>query len=112
MPQLGVDVLSKPVDRLPMMHVVGLSNGQILEGTNGIAAVSSFNLGGFRVEFQVTGTSGGSAVIGTAVFADGFWGLRWNTHDVPSGTYVLRSVAFDPTGHRSVSKGITIRVAN
>lgn len=112
MPQLGIGVLSRPVDPLPAMKVVGLSNGQLLKGTNGIAAVSSFNLGGFGVEFEVTGTSRRSDVIGTAVFAKGLWGLRWNTHDVPSGTYVLRSVAFDPAGHRSVSKGITVRVAN
>ena len=94
------------------MKVVGLSNGEILKGTNPIVAVASFNLGGFGVEFQVTGTSLRNAVIGRAVFSHGLWGLYWNTHDVPSGTYVLRSVAFDPAGHRSVSKGITVRVAN
>jgi peptidoglycan/LPS O-acetylase OafA/YrhL len=112
MPQLGIGALRKPVNPLPVMNVVGLSKGQILKGTKGIAAVSSFNLGGFRVEFQVTGSSRRSAVIGTAVFVDGLWGLRWNTHDVPSGTYVLRSIAFDSAGRRSVSKGIAIRVAN
>jgi hypothetical protein len=74
--------------------------------------VSSFNLGGYQVEFQVTGTLGTSTVIGMGVFGDGFWGLRWNTHDIPSGRYVLRGVAFDPAGRRSVSTGITIRVAN
>jgi peptidoglycan/LPS O-acetylase OafA/YrhL len=112
MPQVGIGVLSTPVDPLPVMNVVGLSNGEILKGTTGIVAASSFNLGGFRVEFEVTGASRRSEVIGTGVFVDGLWGFHWNTHDVPSGTYVLRSVAFDPAGHRSVSKGITIRVAN
>lgn len=112
MPQLGIEVLNKPVDRLPVMKIVGLSNGQVLKGTNGVVAVSSFNLGGYRVQFEVTGASRRSVVIGTAVFADGLWGFHWNSHSVPSGTYVLRSVALDPAGHRSVSKGITIRVAN
>jgi peptidoglycan/LPS O-acetylase OafA/YrhL len=112
MPQLGIGVLNKQVNPLPLMKVVGLSNGEILKGTKPIVAVASFNLGGFGVEFQVTGTSLRNAVIGRAVFSHGLWGLYWNTHDVPSGTYVLRSVAFDPAGHRSVSKGITVRVAN
>jgi hypothetical protein len=88
------------------MHVVGVSNGQVLKGRSEVAAVSSFNLGGFRVEFEVTGILRRTAVIGTGVFADGLWLLRWNTHDAPSGTDVLRSIAFDP------SKGITTKVAN
>ena len=38
--------------------------------------------------------------------------MHWNTKLVPNGTYVLRSVAYNSAGNRSISKGITIKVAN
>jgi hypothetical protein len=69
-------------------------------------------LGISRVQFQVASGTARAAVIGTAVFTHGFWALSWNTNEVPNGTYVVRSVAYNAAGDRSVSKGVTIRVAN
>jgi hypothetical protein len=40
------------------------------------------------------------------------WGLYWRTKDEPNGTYVVRSIAYNSTGDRSISPGITVRVAN
>jgi len=112
MPQVGIDALDKLTNPLPLMKVVGISNGEVLSGRRGIGTVATFSLGISRVQFQVASGTARAAVIGTAVFTHGFWALSWNTNEVPNGTYVVRSVAYNAAGDRSVSKGVTIRVAN
>jgi peptidoglycan/LPS O-acetylase OafA/YrhL len=112
LPQLGIGALDEPTNPLPEIKVVGLANGTVVKGTRPLASVSAFNLGGIKVEFQVTGRGLKDAVIGPAVSGYGYWGLYWNTRDVPNGTYVVRSVAYNSVGARSVSQGITVRVAN
>jgi hypothetical protein len=50
--------------------------------------------------------------LGHGTFSEFGWLLSWNTHSVPNGTYVLKSVATDAAGHRAMSSGITITVLN
>lgn len=94
------------------MTIVFSKKGAVLAGTRPLVAVRRSNLGGFGVQFRATGPSLKNAVIGTAVFKAGLWGLHWNTTTIPNGTYVVHSVATDAAGQRSVSRGVTATVAN
>jgi hypothetical protein len=112
MPQLGIAALDTPNNSLPVMKVVGLANGAVVKGTRPLVAVPAFHLGVARAEFEITRSGRTSVVIGPAVSRSGLWGLYWHTKDVPNGTYVIRSIAYNSAGDRSISPGITVRVAN
>jgi hypothetical protein len=100
------------VNSLPEMKVVVPANKTVVRGIHPLAAVASFKPGVAKVEYQISGATLRNRIIGTAFFKDGFWGLYWNSSDVPDGTYVIRCVAYNSSGDRSISKGITVRVAN
>jgi peptidoglycan/LPS O-acetylase OafA/YrhL len=115
MPQLGIAALDKSATAqplLPTMRTIFPANGKVLGAKQTLVALASFNLGVTKVEFEVTGNSLRSAPIGTATLVHGFWALSWNTTRVPNGTYTVRSVAYNSAGGHSVSKIITVRVAN
>jgi peptidoglycan/LPS O-acetylase OafA/YrhL len=112
MPQLGIAALDTPNNSLPVMKVLGLDNGAVVKGTRPLVAVGPFHIGVSRLEFEITGSGQTRSVIGPAAFSQGLWGLYWHTKDVPNGTYVVRSIAYNSTGGRSISPGITVRVAN
>jgi len=76
-------------------------------------ATAAFQFGVSRVEFSITGSGQTSSVIiGPAASRLGLWGVYWHTKNVPNGTYVVRSIAYNSAGDRSISPGITVRVAN
>jgi hypothetical protein len=112
LPQLGIAALDTPSNSLPVMKVVGLANGAVVKGTRPLVAVAAFHIGVGRVEFEITRSGQTRAVIGPAAFSLGLWGLYWHTKDLPNGTYVVRSIAYNAAGDRSISPGITVRVAN
>jgi len=113
MPQLGIAALDTPNDSLPVMKVVGLGNGAVVKGTRPLVATAAFQFGVSRVEFSITGSGQTSSVIiGPAASRLGLWGVYWHTKNVPNGTYVVRSIAYNSAGDRSISPGITVRVAN
>ena len=112
MPQLGIAALDTPNDSLPVMKVVGLGNGAVVRGTRPLLATAPYQFGVGRVEFEITGSGQTSATIGPAASGHGLWGVYWHTKDVPNGTYVVRSIAYNSAGDRSISPGITVRVAN
>ena len=94
------------------MRVVAPTSGSVLQGVRGLAAVASFNVGVSKVEFLLSGQTLTNADIGTAVFTKAGWVVTWNTKSVPNGTYTLRSAAYNVAGERSMSRAITVRVAN
>ena len=112
MPKLGIPALERPNNALPVMKLVTASHATTLKGTQLIAGFAAFHDSIARVEFQVTNSVRKNVVIGSGTFTHNLWVLRWNTKDVPNGTYVVRCIAFNSTGNRSTSKGATIRVAN
>ncbi len=112
MPQLGVAALETPNNTLPVMKMVGLANGAVVKGKRALVTVAAYQFGVAKVEFQITGGGHPSSVIGPAATAQGFWALYWHTKDVPNGIYVVRSIAYNAEGNRSISRGITVRVAN
>ena len=112
MPQLGIAALDTPNNALPVMKVVGLANGDVVKGRHPLVTTAAFRFNVARVEFEITGGGRTSVVIGPAGLRYGLWGLYWHTKDVPDGTYVVRSIAYSAEGNRSISRGITVRVAN
>jgi hypothetical protein len=112
MPQLGIAALDTPNNSLPVIKVVAPDNGARVKGTRPLVATAAFQFGVSRVEFSITGSGQTSSVIGPAASAHGLWGQYWHTKDVPNGTYVIRSIAYNSAGARSISPGITVRVAN
>ena len=58
MPQLGIGALAKPNSALPTLRVVGLADGTVLRGRHALGALTSFNLGVSRVEYEITGSRG------------------------------------------------------
>ena len=112
MPQLGISALDKTNNTLPAMRVVVPASGTVVKGTRPLVAVDTFHLSVTKVEFQVTDSAGRKTVIAQAVATHGFWAQNWNTRDVSDGTYVVRAIAYNSAGDRSVSPGVTVRVAN
>ncbi len=112
LPQLGIKALDKPLTPLPSIEIVAPKDGETVTGVSPLAATTSFNLGVAKVEFHATGPAIGSVVIGRAVLKSDLWGLHWNTVHMPAGSYEVRAVAYDSAGHRSVSRGVEIRVTH
>lgn len=113
MPKLGIEALDKPLNPLPLLKMDHIKNGQILTGRYPLLVKPSFSFGIARVEFQVTGATSHYVTIGPARSTiGGLFGRYWDTTDVPSGRYVVRAVAFNAAGERSVSNGVTVRVQN
>ena len=52
----------------------------------------------------------GSQIIAVAKPVDHGWIAGWNTHDVPNGKYLLRSIATDASGGVIASRGVTVVV--
>jgi peptidoglycan/LPS O-acetylase OafA/YrhL len=112
LPHLGIKGLRNPTDPLPTMRIVAPTDETVLGGVRGLSAVASFNVGVSKVEFLLSGQTLTNVDIGTAVFTKAGWVVSWNTKSVPNGTYTLRSAAYNAAGGRSMSKAITVRVAN
>jgi hypothetical protein len=112
MPRLGIPALEHAATPPPTVTMLSPSNGAVLNGTQALAASTSFNLGMARVQFRVTGGRLQKPVMMTAIPIDGFWAMRWDTRNVPDGTYTLRSIASNSAGQSSRSKAVTVRVEN
>ena len=113
MPRLGIEALDHPRNPLPVIRIIGASNGEVLRGTTrAITALPSFTFGVTKVVFQASGATFDDMVIGTVTTEGAESHLSWDTTTVPNGRYVIRAVAYDAAGHRSVSGGLTVRVMN
>ena len=112
LPQLPIASLQKSDLALPTMTLAGLKEGQVVKGVHGIAAVAPFHLGVTSVQFVATDASSKSQVIGTGTYELGLWALYWDTTKLPNGTFTVRCIAYNASGHRSVSKGVSVKVAN
>jgi peptidoglycan/LPS O-acetylase OafA/YrhL len=113
MPQLGIEALKHPRNPLPAIRLTGVSNGQVLTGTTGaIAAIPSYTVGVTKIEFQASGATFDDKVIGTGTMVGNAAQFSWDTTTVPNGRYVVRAIAYDAAGHRSVSGSLTVQVTN
>ena len=112
-PRLGIEALDHPRNPLPVVRLIGASNGATLTGTtSAITALPSFTFGVTKVQFQASGATFDDKVIGTVTTEGAESHLSWDTTTVPNGRYVVRAIAYDAAGHRSVSGGLTVRVMN
>jgi hypothetical protein len=112
MPQLGIPALEHAATPPPTVTMLRPSNGAVLNGALALVARTSFSVGVARVQFQVTGGTLRKAVVSPAFELNGFWGARWDTRNVPDGTYKVRSMAFNSAGNSSLSKAVTVKVMN
>ena len=112
MPKLGIEALDRPPNALPLLTMDHIKNGQTLTGRYPLLVRPSFSFGLAKVEFQVTGVTSHYEAIGPARSSIGgqLFGRWWDTSDVPSGTYIVRALAFNSAGKRSVSNSVTVRV--
>jgi peptidoglycan/LPS O-acetylase OafA/YrhL len=112
-PRLGIEALDHPGSPLPVLRLIGASNGETLTGTTrAITALPSFTFGVTKVLFQATGATFANKEIGTVTTEGAETHLAWDTTTVPNGRYVVRAIAYDAAGHRSVSGGLSVRVMN
>jgi peptidoglycan/LPS O-acetylase OafA/YrhL len=112
LPRLGIPALEKQNNSLPVMKVVTAAHGKPLKGTELIGGYSAFHDNIARVTFQITDSAHKTTDIGSGTYGGNIWLTRWNTKLVPNGTYVLRSIAYNSDGDRSISKGLTIKIKN
>ena len=112
LPKVGIPVLETQNNALPVMKVVTGAHGKPLKGTELIGGFSAFHDNISSVTFQITDSAHRTTVIGSGTYGGNLWLMHWNTKLVPNGTYVLRSIAHNSAGNRSISKGITVKIAN
>lgn len=112
LPQIGIAALRHADNALPVMRLVGVSNGQTVKGSRYIAGFASFHVGITGVAISATSASGARTTVGSAVFWRNLWILHWNSRTLPNGIYTLRCTAYNASGDRSISKGVTVKVAN
>ena len=113
MPQLGIAALDTPNNSLPVMKMVGLANGAVVKGTRPLVATAAYQFGVARVEFEITGSGRTSLGHRAGQDREGLVGACTGT----PRTFRTASTSFEasPTtqqGNRSISRGITVRVAN
>jgi hypothetical protein len=94
----------------PAIGVVAPSDGATVSGQYPLDALASTKM--TSVTFELTGGALSDHVISKAIATPYGWIGRWNTHNVPNGTYTLRCVA-TPVDHANIaSAAITITVIN
>jgi hypothetical protein len=103
----GARIVSPPVTNL-----FSPRSGSALKGSVFLNAGASGDLGVSRVEFSVTGEGLRDLPVSVATSFQYGWLGAWDTASVPDGTYVLRSVAYDPFGDYGRSAGAVVRVEN
>jgi hypothetical protein len=93
------------------------ANNARLHGSVLLDSIASMDIGPVRVsvskvEFEITGTGIKAVVLGPAVDTNFGWLDAWNSVGVPNGTYTVRSVAFNSSGHGTYSAGNVVTVDN
>jgi hypothetical protein len=111
-PQLGVKELGGQSNPLPVTKVALPSNGRVVRGHQVVDATAPFSFGVSRVSFWLSGPHLNKLIGTVAVERKYGWFFTWDTASVPDGAYTLRSVAYGPSGNRSTSAPVRLRVAN
>lgn len=89
----------------PTVSITTPANGALVAGTVTIAAQASDNVGVASVQYQLDGTSLGSAVTSAP------YDYAWNTAAASNGTHTITAVATDSAGN-TATVSITVDVAN
>lgn len=96
----------------PFTHVLLPSNNATLAGTTVLDAAATDTPGIRSVVFEISGAMLSDQVVATAAPTIFGWAAKWNTTDVPNGTYTLQSVATDAAASSETSNPITVKVNN
>jgi uncharacterized repeat protein (TIGR01451 family) len=95
----------------PTTTVLFPSNWSIQSGRNALLEASA-SAGVASVSFTLTGWRLPQQVISSAVLTPSGWQGHWDTTTVPSGIYLLQSVASYANGQSGTSRGVVIFVIN
>jgi Bacterial Ig domain/HYR domain len=96
----------------PFTRVLVPSNGAALTGAAVLDASGADAPGITSVVFEVSGGTLSDQVIATATPTLFGWLAKWNTTNIPNGTYTLQSVATDTANSTETSNPITVTVNN
>ena len=89
----------------PTATLTAPADGTRIAGTTTLSATATDNVAVDHVDFQVDGTTVGTATSGP-------YNLNWNSMNVPNGTHTIRARAVDLAGNTATSSAITVTVAN
>ena len=64
------------------------------------------------VQFVATGGSSHNVLIANGIATIAGWGARWNSANLPNGTYQISSIGYNATGRSSQSPAVTVRIQN
>jgi len=84
----------------PSVSIISPADGGSLLKTQRIEAMASDNIGVLRVEFYING-----ALFATDTSAP--YVVYWNTRRIAPGTYVVKAIAYDASGH-SAAAAVTV----
>jgi uncharacterized protein YjbI with pentapeptide repeats len=96
----------------PFTSVLLPSNGADLTGAAVLDASAADVPGITSVVFEVSGGTLSDQVVATATPTLFGWLAKWNTTNIPNGTYTLQSVATDAANSTETSNPITVTVNN
>jgi hypothetical protein len=96
---------------VPATNIVAPTTGQILSGLVSLDALPYGSpLKG--LQFVATGGSSHNVVIANGIATIGGWGARWNSANLPNGTYHIASIGYDASGRSSQSPAVLVYVQN
>jgi hypothetical protein len=96
---------------VPATSLIAPTNGQTLSGVVGLDALPV--AGNVKaVQFVANGGSSHNVLIGNAVKTLTGYAARWNSSNLPNGTYQIVSVGYNTSGKSSRSPGVTVHVKN
>src|SRR2546430_10563056 len=90
----------------PTVSILTPTINSALSSTVGVSATASNSAGIAGVQFQVDGANWGAEVTSPP------YKMSWNTSKMSNGSHILRALARDNTGKRTISSGVAVRVSN
>jgi Bacterial Ig domain len=96
---------------VPATSVIAPTTGQTLSGVFALDALPvSGNVK--SVQFVANGGSSHNVLIGNAVKTLTGFAARWNTANLPNGTYQIVSIGYNTSGKSSRSPAVTVHLKN
>ena len=90
----------------PTVSILTPTINSALSSTVPVSATASDSAGIAGVQFQVDGANWGAEVTSPP------YKMSWNTSKMSNGSHILRALARDNTGKRTISSGVAVRVSN
>lgn len=98
-------------DSIPATAMISPTTGQTLSG---VISLDSLPVSGHvkAVQFVATGGKSHGVLLANGSGSIGGFGARWNTANLPNGTYQISSVGYNTSGRSKKSPAITVHIRN